>query len=152
MTDTCRSVVKQLTGHLADSPTRGFANSRICQLADCQLTDWTSRGLVNSRSSQLADWTTRALADSAKRTKAEHAKSPVASASCPVRDLSRPRVGNLRVVQSPMCIAHYGVCRHRPSGMGLYKARTGHAGCTGRILYTWLYYRPSNRPSNCPKC
>jgi len=23
---------------------------------------------------------------------------------------------------------------------------------TGRILYTWPYYRPSKGPSNCPKC
>jgi len=29
---------------------------------------------------------------------------------------------------------------------------TGHTGRTGRILYTWPYYTPSNRPSKCPKC
>jgi len=29
-------------------------NSRIRQLADCQLADWTSRGLINSRTGQLA--------------------------------------------------------------------------------------------------
>ena len=34
-------------------------NSRIRQLADCQLADWTTRGLVNSRTGQVADWTTR---------------------------------------------------------------------------------------------
>jgi len=39
--------------------TRGFANSRIRQLADCQLADWTFRGLVNSRTRQLAYWTSR---------------------------------------------------------------------------------------------
>ena len=56
--------------------TRGYANSRI----------------ANSRTGQVADWTTRGLADAAKRTKTKHAKSPVASASCSVRDLSSPRV------------------------------------------------------------
>jgi len=30
-------------------------NSRIHQLADCQLMDWTPRGLVNSWTRQLAD-------------------------------------------------------------------------------------------------
>ena len=35
---------------------------------------------------------------------------------------------------------------------GPYKPRTGHTGRTGRILYTWPYYRPSKEPSNCPKC
>ena len=34
-------------------------NSRIRQLVDCQLADWTSRALVNSRTGQVADWTTR---------------------------------------------------------------------------------------------
>ena len=48
---------------------------RIRQLADCQ----------------LADWTTRGLADAAKKTKAKHAKSPVASESCLVRELTSPR-------------------------------------------------------------
>ena len=56
--------------------TRGYANSRI----------------ANSRTGHLADWTTRGLADAVKRTKTKHTKSPVASASCPVRDLSSPRV------------------------------------------------------------
>jgi len=62
--------------------TRGYANSRTGHLAD-----WSTRGLDNSHTSQLADWTTRGLADAAKRTKTKHAKSPVASASCPVRDV-----------------------------------------------------------------
>jgi len=30
-------------------------NSRICQLADCQLADWTTRGLDISRTGQVAD-------------------------------------------------------------------------------------------------
>jgi len=70
------SVSAELTGHLAD----------------CQLADWTSRGLENSQTSQLADWTSRGFADAAKRTKTKQAKSLVASVSCPVRDLSSTRV------------------------------------------------------------
>ena len=54
--------------------------------------DWSTHGLDNSRTSQLTDWTSRGLADAAKRTKTKHAKSPVAFASCPVRELSSPRV------------------------------------------------------------
>jgi len=57
-----------------------------------QLADTPTRGLDISRTVQLTDWTTRGLADAAKRTKTKHAKLPVASASCPVRDLSSTRV------------------------------------------------------------
>jgi len=39
-------------------------NSRICQLADCQLADWTTRGLDISRTRQLAYWTSRRLDNS----------------------------------------------------------------------------------------
>jgi len=80
-------------------------NSRIHQLADCQLTgrlaDWTSRGLVNSLTGQVAGWTTRGC----------HLRLCVLSfrflairetASCPVREMSSPRVGNPRVVQLPL--------------------------------------------------
>jgi len=34
-------------------------NSRIRQLADCQLVDWMTRGLDNSHTGQVADWTAR---------------------------------------------------------------------------------------------
>jgi len=56
------------------------------------LADWSTHGPDNSHTSQLMDWTTRGRADAAKRTKTKHAKSPVASASYPVRDLSSTRV------------------------------------------------------------
>ena len=69
------------TGQLADTPTRGLP----------------TRGLDISRTGQVADWTTRGLADAAKRTKTKQAKSPVASASCPVRELS----SKLRELFSP---------------------------------------------------
>jgi len=53
-------------GSLVESQ-RLLDNSRIRQLADCQLADWSTRGLDNSRTSQVADWTTRSLADAAKK-------------------------------------------------------------------------------------
>ena len=62
--------------------TRGYANSWIAN-------SWT---IDNSRTGQVADWTTRGLADAAKRMKTKHAKSPVASASRPVRELAYQRV------------------------------------------------------------
>jgi len=81
-------------------------NSRIRQLADCQLADWTtrgldisrtwsSRGLDNSRTGQVADWTTRGC----------HRRLCVLS--FPFwrhhRELSSPRVGNPRVGVSASC-------------------------------------------------
>jgi len=74
--------------------TRGYANSRTGHLAD-----WSPRGLVNSQTGQVADWTTRGLADAAKRTKTKHAKSPVASTSCPVRKLAIRELAYPQVVQ-----------------------------------------------------
>jgi len=67
-----------------------------------QYGNWTTRRYANSRianslTGQVADWTTRGLADAAKRTKTKHAKSPVASARCPVRELAiRELSSNLR--------------------------------------------------------
>jgi len=81
-----------VTGQLADTPTRGLP-TRLDN----------SRTIVNSRTGQVADWTTRGLADAAKRTKTKHGESPVASASCPVRESSSPRVGNPRVGVSASC-------------------------------------------------
>ena len=71
-----------VTVQLADAPTRGLP----------------TRGLVNSRTGQVADWTTRGLADAAKRTKTKHAKSPVASASCPVTHTEVGTVGQVSMV------------------------------------------------------
>jgi len=70
----CTSV--EVTGQLADTPTRRLP----------------SHGLDISQTGQLADWTTRGLADAVKRTKIKHAKSPVASATCPVHELVYMRV------------------------------------------------------------
>ena len=46
---------------------------------------------------------TRGLVDAAKRTKTKLGESPVASASCPVRESFSPRVGNPRVGVSASC-------------------------------------------------
>jgi len=46
---------------------------------------------VERRPCSDGNWTTRGLADSAKRTKTKHGESPVASASCLVRELTSPR-------------------------------------------------------------
>ena len=64
---------------------------------------------------RLADsnWTTRGLADAAKRTKTKHAKSQVASESCPVTlrtvwkrllDLLASFVKRTAICYSPKCI------------------------------------------------
>ena len=87
-----RTAVVKVTGQLADTPTHGLDISRTGQL-----TDWSTRALDNSSTSQLAGWTSHGLdnsrsVDAAKRTKTKHSVSPVASASCPVRDLSGTRV------------------------------------------------------------
>jgi len=73
-------------------------NSWICQLAD-----WTSRGLVNSRTRQLAYWTSRGRVQSAvsqmppkerkliTQSRRWHPRV-VQSATCPVREFCSPRV------------------------------------------------------------
>ena len=66
--------------------TRGYANSRI----------------ANSRTGQVADWTNRGLADAAKRTKTKHAKSPVVSESCPVRELAIRELAYQRSARCPV--------------------------------------------------
>ena len=83
------------------------------QLADCQLADWTSHGLVNLWTRQLAHWTTRGLDKSqtgqlavsqmSPKERKLSTQLPVVSASCTVRDLSSTRVRELtstRDVQS----------------------------------------------------
>jgi len=54
-----RGTTSEHTGHRTtwDYIGRLLDNSQIRQLADCQLADWTSRGLDISRTGQLADAT-----------------------------------------------------------------------------------------------
>jgi len=54
-------------------------------------------GLDKSRTGQLA------VSQMPPKRKTKHAKSPMASASCPVRDLSSKRVGSPRVGVSASC-------------------------------------------------
>ena len=82
--------------------TRGYADSRIANSRTGHLADWSTLGLDNSRTSQLADWTTPVSQMPPKR-KTKHAKSPMASASCPIGESSSPRVGNPRVGVSASC-------------------------------------------------
>jgi len=74
-------VTTTVTGQLADTPTRGLP----------------TRGLDKSRTGQLA------VSYAAKRSKTKHGKSPVASASCPVRDLSTMRDVQSASRQSASC-------------------------------------------------
>jgi len=68
-----------------------------------QLAGTTTRGLDNSRSRRCR-----------KRTKTKHAKSPVASASCPVRDLSSTRVDqSARCSVRELAIRELSSCRLR---------------------------------------
>jgi len=59
--------VDEVTGQLADTPTRGLPTRGLDISRTGQLADWTTRALVNSRTGQVADWTTRGLADAAKK-------------------------------------------------------------------------------------
>jgi len=87
------------------------------QLADCQLADWTSRGLDKSRTGQLEDATGDfvclvfvLLAASVRPRVVQSATSPVCeltsarvdqSARCPVRELAIRELAYPRVVQLP---------------------------------------------------
>jgi len=87
-------------------------NSRIRQLADCQLVDWTSRRLVNSRTRQLAYWTTRGCHPRLcvlsfpfwRHLRDRELSSPRLdqSARCPVRELAIRDLAYPRVVQLPL--------------------------------------------------
>jgi len=113
LTETCRlhscppevRVAISVTGQLADTPTHGLPT---CGLDDSRIGQWTSRGLVNSRTRQLADWTSRGLDNSRmppatlrvsfsffwRHLRDRELSSPrlVQSTSWLVRELSSPRV------------------------------------------------------------
>jgi len=76
-----RMVGGWVTGQLADTPARGLP----------------TRTLVNSRTGQLA------VSQMLPKRKTKHAKSPMASASCPVCELSSPRVDQSASWQSVSC-------------------------------------------------
>jgi len=83
--------VLEVTGQLADTPTRGLPTRGLDISRTGQLADWTSRGLDNLRSRMPP------------KRKTKLAKSPMASAGCPVRDLSSSELSSPRVDQSARC-------------------------------------------------
>ena len=89
---------QQVTGQLADTPTRGLDDSRTGHLAYL-----STRGLDNSRTGQVADWTTRGCHRRLCVLSFRSFGGICETASCPVRDLSSPRVGNPRVGVSASC-------------------------------------------------
>ena len=76
-----------------NSTQRLLDNSRIRQLADCRLADWTTRGLDKSRTGQLAD----AIGDFACLVFLFGGICE--TATCPVRELAYPRVVQLPTQQ-----------------------------------------------------
>jgi len=76
-------------------------NSRICQLADCQLADRTYRGLDNSRTGQLADVTGEFACLVFALLLASASPRVVQSVTCPVRELVIRELAYPRVVQLP---------------------------------------------------
>ena len=107
-------VRQKVTGQLADTPTRGL---------NCQLAEWTTRGLVNLRTRQLAYWTSRGLDNSQmplatlraqfsffwRHLRDRELSSPRVdqSARCPVCELAYPRV-----VQLPIKIGNFRETTH----------------------------------------
>jgi len=79
-------------------------NSRIRQLADCQLTDWTSRGLVNSRTRQLMYWTTCGCHQQLCVLSFRSFGGICETASCPARELAIRELAYLQVVQLPTAL------------------------------------------------
>ena len=78
--------------HPASGTSELLDNLRIRELADCQLVDWTSRGLVSSRTTQLADWTTRGCHRRLCLLSFCSFCGMCETASCPVRELTSARV------------------------------------------------------------
>jgi len=76
--------------------------------------------ITDGRGIYEGNWTTRGLADAAKRTKTKQAKSPVASASCPVTftsvGLHRMEVNRLprQARNELVSVARGGKRRQRP--------------------------------------
>ena len=74
-------MIGEVTGQLADTPTRGLP----------------TRGLVNSRTRQLTYWTSRGCHRRLWVLSFRSFGGICETASCPVREMSSPRVGNPRV-------------------------------------------------------
>jgi len=81
-----KRAIGTVTGQLADTPTHGLPTRGLDDSRTGHLADWSTRGLDNSRTGQVAD----AIGDFACLVFLFG--SICETASCPVRDLSSPRV------------------------------------------------------------
>ena len=84
--------VARVTGQLTDTPTCGLPTRGLDDSWTGHLADWSSRGLGNSRTGQVADWTTRGCHRRLCMLSFRSFGGICKTASCPVRDLSSPRV------------------------------------------------------------
>jgi len=118
--------------------TRGYANSRIANSRTGHLADWSTRGLDidNSRTGQVADWTTRGCHQRLCVLSFRSFGGICETASCPVRDLSSPRVGNPRVGVSASCPV-----TTRKSGERCRLPQLGPGWSSGRPTVVFLYFQ-----------
>ena len=72
--------------------TRGYANLRIANSQTGHLKDWSTRALVNSRTGQLVDLQMPPKEQKLSTESRLWHPRVVQSATCPVRELSSPRV------------------------------------------------------------
>jgi len=90
--DQTSSVPIWVTGQLSDTPTRRLPTRRLDDSRTGHLADWSTHGLDNSRTGQVADWTTRGCHRRLCMLSFRYFGGICETASCPVRDLSSPRV------------------------------------------------------------
>ena len=84
--------------------TRGYTNSWIANSWTGRLADWSTCGLDNSHTGQVADWTTRGCHRQLCMLSFRSFGGICETASCPVHDLSTPRVDNTWVGVSASCL------------------------------------------------
>jgi len=96
--------------------TRGYANSRIANSQTGHLASWSTRRLDNLCTGQVADWTTRGCQRRLCVLSFRSFSGIRETASCPVCDLSSPRVGNPRVGVSASCPVTSLLCCKLPMG------------------------------------
>ena len=86
-------VLGQITGQLADTPTRGLPTRGLDDSRTGHLADWSTRGLDNSRTGQVANWTTRGCHRRLRVLSFPFWRPQVVqSTTCPVRELTSARV------------------------------------------------------------
>ena len=122
-------------------------NSWIRQLADCQLADWTSRGLENSRMPPATACLVFVLLAASARPRL------VQSATCPVREISSPRIGNPRVGVSASCpvtACSESGCTYRPTSANIWTVC--YRGHMCMCKHAHLYRSASQQLSVCWPC